>query len=601
MTIRAARPRFPALSGLGFRMMVVFGIVLMPLAVLSYVQTRQYQAEAAARAEAAVLGSTMQAANPMIGSILRAQGAVSGLAAALGTLGADQTACQALLSNFLQKPANGDYSFVGYIPRDLQMQCSPQGPRDLTDFPELVEVMDQGEPTVRVNPNGPVSHQSVLIFSHPVSDATGRIVGLVSLSLPHAIIRTKGEEEQAQSRSDALMTFDAEGNLLAASVPLEQAQAHLPVDRSLKALSGSRASSFTAVSTNGAERIYAVVPLASGKLFLLGSWPMTGTDATILQASFPIIAFPALMWLASLLVAQLAAEHQVLRHIRTLRASITSFAAGNRRLPQLDLEGAPHELRSVGRAFERMMESVLHDEAELEDMVHQKEVLLREVHHRVKNNLQLIASIINMQIRKARSPESKGLLKGLQDRVMSLATIHRELYQTTGLTDIRVDELLQSILRQILRMAGNPARPFIVETDLEDIRLTPDQAVPLSLLVTEALTNALKYSSAPPGERPRLRVVLRRRDDCRAEIEIANSLGVSGSRPTLLAGEEAGSGLGEALLRAFAGQLGSSVTREEDAREFRLRFDFLPIALSEAEERLAQNDPEDEPENLPSA
>ena len=226
-------------------------------------------------------------------------------------------------------------------------------------------------------------------------------------------------------------------------------------------------------------------------------------------------------------------------------------------MPELDLEGAPHELRSVGFAFERMMESVLHDEAELEDMVHQKEVLLREVHHRVKNNLQLIASIINMQIRKARNPETKALLKGLQDRVMSLATIHRELYQTTGLTDIRVDELLQSIVTQILRMAGKPGEPLAVETDLEDIRLTPDQAVPLSLLVTEALTNALKYASALPGKQPKLRVRLYRIGDSRAGIEISNSALQSGPKPdAMLDGVEDGSGLGDALMRAFAGQLG---------------------------------------------
>ncbi len=55
-----------------------------------------------------------------------------------------------------------------------------------------------------------------------------------------------------------------------------------------------------------------------------------------------------------------------------------------------------------------MTETILHDEAEMEDVVHQKEVLLREVHHRVKNNLQLIASIMNMQMRRATSPEVRG-------------------------------------------------------------------------------------------------------------------------------------------------------------------------------------------------
>ncbi len=575
---------------LGFRMMVMFGIVLMPLAVLSFVQTEQYQDEAAARAEAAVLGTTMQAAAPLIDRITRSEGAVAALAVALPAALDDPARCSALLARFLAAPGNEDYSFAGYVPRNLQMDCSPQGARNLQDFPELLTVMDEGKPTVRVNTHGPVSGTSVLIFSHPVRDALGRVTGLVSLSLPHTAIEMEAHgavSDSAMRDPVALITFDASGEILTSSVGMDEAAQRLPANRALSALAGRGAQSFSAQSVAGFDRVFAVVPLASGNLFLLGNWAMAGTDTTIFQTAVPIVAFPALMWLASLLVAQLAAEHQVLRHIRALRASITAFAGGNRRVPELDLEGAPHELRSVGFAFERMMESVLHDEAELEDMVHQKEVLLREVHHRVKNNLQLIASIINMQIRKARNPETKALLKGLQDRVMSLATIHRELYQTTGLTDIRVDELLQSIVTQILRMAGKPGEPLAVETDLEDIRLTPDQAVPLSLLVTEALTNALKYASAQPGKQPKLRVRLYRIGDSRAGIEISNSALQSGPKPdAMLDGVEDGSGLGDALMRAFAGQLGTTVERSHENGEYRMWFDFAPSALSDAEERL---------------
>ncbi|MFD1809716.1 sensor histidine kinase [Gemmobacter lanyuensis] len=285
------------------------------------------------------------------------------------------------------------------------------------------------------------------------------------------------------------------------------------------------------MSVNGFDRVFAVVPLADGNLFLLGNWALQSSDAMIFDAPVPVLAFPVLMWLASLLVAQLASEHQVLRHLRALRRAIADFSGGSRRLPETDLEDAPMELRALGQAFERMMEAVVHDEAELEDMVHQKEVLLREVHHRVKNNLQLIASIINMQIRKARSPETRGLLKGLQDRVMSLATIHRELYQTTGLTDIRADELMQSIVTQILRMAARPGDPFDLQTAFDDVRLTPDQAVPLSLLLTEALTNALKYAAAPAGERPRLSVSLCRTPDGRARVRVINSVTPEGAPP----------------------------------------------------------------------
>lgn len=583
------RRRLSILSRLGFRLMVMFGIVLMPLAVLSYVQIRQYQREATARTEVAVLGQTMQAATPTVERIMRGQGAVAGLAVALPGMMTDPANCRSVMEGFLAQEENRVYSFAGFIDRDLQVRCSPQGDRDMSFRQDLKEAMELDKPTMRLRTRGAISGTSVLVFLHPVHDAAGTVLGLAALSLPHQAVQYDMLGERAFSggaEPNALMTFDAEGEILTSSLPLEDTRSMLPVSVPLSDLADGQPHSFSGSAMSGRQSVFAVVPIAEGSLFLLGNWPVTVTDATIVETSIPIVVFPALMWLASLLVAQLAAEHQVLRHIRTLRDSIVAFADGDRRLPDLDLEGAPSELRRVGIAVERMMESVLHDEAELEDMVHQKEVLLREVHHRVKNNLQLIASIINMQIRKARSPESKGLLRGLQDRVMSLATIHRELYQTSGLTDIRADELLQSIVTQIMKMAGRPGDPLKLTTSFADIRLTPDQAVPLSLLVTEALTNALKYASAAPGERPELRVSLRRDAESQAEVEIVNSIAPEDQRASPSPDSAAEStGLGEALLSAFAGQLGTRVEVENTGQEFALRFAFMPNALADAEER----------------
>lgn len=580
-------------SRLGFRLMVTFGIVLMPLAALSYVQTRQYQEEAARRAEAAVLGATMQAAAPLTGLMSRSQGAVAALAAALAGVADDPVACNELLARFYAQPVNRAYSFVGFVPRSLQMDCSPQGPRDLTGQDQLVERMDTGLPTITVNQHGMVSGTSVLIFSHPVRNASGAVVGLVSLSIPQRALATAelrhGLEDRVGPEPVALITFDSSGHIMTSSVGLEEAAGRLPQGIALTDLAKRSPRSFRSVSVNGFDRVFAVVPLADGNLFLLGNWALQSSDAMIFDAPVPVLAFPVLMWLASLLVAQLASEHQVLRHLRALRRAIADFSGGSRRLPETDLEDAPMELRALGQAFERMMEAVVHDEAELEDMVHQKEVLLREVHHRVKNNLQLIASIINMQIRKARSPETRGLLKGLQDRVMSLATIHRELYQTTGLTDIRADELMQSIVTQILRMAARPGDPFDLQTAFDDVRLTPDQAVPLSLLLTEALTNALKYAAAPAGERPRLRVSLCRTPDGRARVRVINSVTPEGAPPAPT-GQEEGTGLGDALLRAFAAQLGGKLDRGTENGEYHLSVEFAPRALTEAEERERQDD-----------
>jgi two-component sensor histidine kinase len=265
-----------------------------------------------------------------------------------------------------------------------------------------------------------------------------------------------------------------------------------------------------------------------------------------------------------------------------LRRSMIQFSRGSRSVDPPDLKAAPNELRDVGDAYERMVDAVLHDEASLEDIVHQKEVLLREVHHRVKNNLQLIASIMNIQMRKANSPETRVQLKGLHDRIMALATVHRELYQTSGVTDVRADELLSTLIVQVMRMGSTPSRKFDLKTDLEAIRLTPDQSVPLSLFLTEALTNVLKHAGPGTDGTVALSVSLKRSAEGRAAMRIANSTPPSPGQGTQ--GVDS-SGMGELLLQAFAVQLAGTLVSGHDGEGFAISVDFPLRALAEAEER----------------
>ena len=305
----------------------------------------------------------------------------------------------------------------------------------------------------------------------------------------------------------------------------------------------------------------------------------------------------AAMWLGSLLVSMVAGELLVARHVRSLRRSVADFAGGDRRVTEVDMVGAPRELIELADSYGVMVDTILQDEASLEDMVHQKEVLLREVHHRVKNNLQLIASIMNMQIRQARSPEARDLMKGLHDRVMSIATVHRGLYQTSGLTDVRANELMDDILRQLVRMSAAPGRQFALDLQLEPIRLTPDQAVPLALFLTEAVTNALKYARPVPSGSIRLSVALRSVDAGQAELTIANP---ADPRPEAAA-DEGRTGLGAQLLAAFALQLGGTLTKGLDAGDdggadggqYRVVLLFPLRALHEAEARHPSEDPGD--------
>jgi two-component sensor histidine kinase len=428
----------------------------------------------------------------------------------------------------------------------------------------------------------------VLGISHPVHDATGAYIGFAVMSLPHEAM-DELRLEAFRDRSDleasvAFWTFDSNGTLLTANLDLASVDLHLPQGRPMQDFVGTEAAVFQAVSKTGAPMTYAVVPIVAGELYLMSSFlpdqqPMT--DSIGLSPYLPTL----LMWFVGLFGAGLAAELLVTRHVRILNRSMVGFARGDRRLQAIDMKNAPAELDELATAYGAMTESITRSEAELEDLVHQKEVLLREVHHRVKNNLQLISSIMNIQIRSASSGEAKDLLKNLQDRIMSLATVHRGLYQTSGLADVRARELIPDIVRQIMSMSSGVEKPFETQNDIDDIRLVPDQAVPLSLLLSEALTNAIKHAGATREHPGKVTVRLKRSGGSDAVLEVVNSKRDMDPVAGGFAPPE--TRIGSQLITAFVQQLSGKLEFGEVGGEYTLRVTFAVSPLSQAENRQA--------------
>ena len=159
------------------------------------------------------------------------------------------------------------------------------------------------------------------------------------------------------------------------------------------------------------------------------------------------------MWAASLSVAMFALHRLVLRHIAILRARIRDFE--NDRL--VPAEGAalkmPSELADVYLNFTTLADNVVREEARMEDILRDKNILMKEVHHRVKNNLQLICSIMNLQINVAEHDETIEALERLQGRVLSMATIHRDLYQTQNKGRVNVGHLINEIVQKSVETA----------------------------------------------------------------------------------------------------------------------------------------------------
>ncbi len=571
------------------RFALVLALALLPLGVISLMQTRDLQAEVQARSEAALLGATLRAASDEVEQIRFAQGLVAALASDLAVINATADCAGVMDRAAAQIPSA---TLVAFLPKSGLMTCASGGRSfDFSDSALFQSVLETQAPGFIVNRNGPISGTSVLGISHPVFGAAGDYMGYVTVSLPHTGINRA--DDAPDLRVDGLpnpllfWTFDRDGEVLTASSGLDRVQEQLPMTRQLADFVGEPAQIVLDVSRAGVQRTYALMPLADGQLYLMSSWDARDAPDSAEMALSRYLP-PVIMWVVGLIVAGWASQRLVTRHIRVLTKSIKRFAGGDRSLQQIDLSSAPIELREAGEAFVRMTDTIMLGEAQLEDTIHQKEVLLREVHHRVKNNLQLIASIMNIQIRKAIAPEAKVLLRGLQDRVMSLATIHRGLYQTSGLADVRADELFTDIVRQIVNMAGGADRKIELGIDIDDLRLTPDQAVPLSLFLTEAITNAMKYAGAPTGAPVRVDVRLKREGGRAAVMEVSNSLAGkvlddADARKVELNGQS--TGLGEQLLAAFSQQIGGILERDVDETMFRMSLRFDVKHLTEAENR----------------
>jgi two-component sensor histidine kinase len=239
------------------------------------------------------------------------------------------------------------------------------------------------------------------------------------------------------------------------------------------------------------------------------------------------------------------------------------------------LPDAPIEILAIADSYNRLLDRVAEDTTKLQDNVAEKETLLREVHHRVKNNLQLISSILNMQMRGVEDDHARRILSRVQDRVMSLSSVHRALYTETQLQNVRADLLLAEIIDGISDMGSSANSQLDITVDLKPIRLDPDQAVPLSLLATEAMTNAVKYVGAEDGAPASIDVTLRETEAGEVTFTVRNTRGSAGGQDP--DAEVSGTGLGARLIKSFASQLGGDVEIEQTDMVYDLRVRFQKL------------------------
>jgi len=133
-------------------------------------------------------------------------------------------------------------------------------------------------------------------------------------------------------------------------------------------------------------------------------------------------------------------------------------------------------------------------ERQLEASIKEKEVLLKEVHHRVKNNMQVISSILNLQSSYIEDETALAILRESQDRIKSMSFVHESLYQSKTLSEVNFSEYVQNIARNLFHSYGRPEGGLSLDFDLEEVFLNLDTSIPCGLIINEVVSNSLKYA-----------------------------------------------------------------------------------------------------------
>lgn len=562
------------LDTLGTRIAALLSLALLPLGLITIVQTYRVLDEANAHLDAALIGETLRATRSERGVIRAGVGVAEAVAASLPETAEDLTECRGYMRDIVSRTSNVD--FAGFIETSGLMDCTSTGESvDLSESAEFQAAIDQPRLIIRGTPQGQITGRPAVVISLPVvSDAN--VIGFVTIALTHNRL-VVDEETGASMRPIDIMTFDAQGEVMTAT-DIDRAAGLVPANRALRALAGAGSIHFRDVSMSGQDLIYTVSPLVEGAVYALAVWPATLAwgPGDLLRWTLPTVVLPVLMWIASLSVAYFAVHRLVIRHIDRLRRRMRLFS----RFRRIDVESGddrlPTELREVTDTFVTMAHTIQREEAELENSLREKDLLLREVYHRVRNNLQLISSMNNMQIRAAETTETKRTLRRLQDRIMALSTIHAALYQAPALSKIRADDLVVSLAQQVAAKAQAGA-DIDVKADVSEIRLYPDLAVPLALLTVEAVTNATKHLGRPPGgDHPWIEVRLSE-DQGLVRLQVRNSVG-----PESATERGAGTGqLGQQLMDAFTVQLAGELEIDESDDAYTLTVEFRPSDYGE--------------------
>jgi two-component sensor histidine kinase len=239
-----------------------------------------------------------------------------------------------------------------------------------------------------------------------------------------------------------------------------------------------------------------------------------------------LLLLPLLMWVAAAMITWSLVGRLLIRPLKLLEHSVIAYRPGEGPLELPRKLGPSEEIRELRNAFARTIAKIEESERETVGALEGQRRLVREVHHRVKNNLQVIASLLNIHGRSAGTPEARAAYAGISRRVGALSIVHRnhfaEMEENRG---ISLRPLLSELAAELRASAPESARGLTIDLELDSVYTTQDVAVAIAFLITEVIEHAMLHAPHDAVE-----LSLRRTSELTARLTLAS--------PTLVPDEE---------------------------------------------------------------
>jgi len=433
-----------------------------------------------------------------------------------------------------------------------------------------------------------VSKAWMVSCSTPV-DFRGRWVGTIGLDLPINDLMARTLETRLPGSYNFIIRTD--GRLLAHPEMMAELEAeagmfqiegsgHRELERTLGL---ARQLENHALFEDDASRRYLAMTRLQGPgwIFVI-SYAKSEVTAAARKTASLILLLGLCSLLLELLIFYAILHRMVGRPLSALMGATEQVASGDLTTPVV--QNYDGELGRLAKAFDGMRAALLlrqqraevelderrHAEKRLQTTLAEREVLLREVHHRVKNNLQIVSSLLGLQIADVEQNPSSAVaaLVSSRERVLAMARLHEKIYQLDALAEVDMYAYTVETADNVLRFSE---RQHNIELSVQGqtLMLSLDQAVPAALLLNELVLNAFQHAF-PDGRSGHLRIELRL-EGAEVLLVVADN-GVGFSEEQL---EQASSSLGLTLVRALAGQIDGDLTiaSEPGDTRFELRFE----------------------------